>query len=64
MVFIENMIHSTPSVPYYKSFDFFPSQTSLGLTKFIEKYNSIFNTKQTYYQTIFNIRFNKTNFIF
>lgn len=39
-------------------------QTSLSSTKFIEKYSSIFNTKQIYYQTIFNVKFNKTNWIF
>jgi hypothetical protein len=40
-------------------YDFFSSQNYLSLTKFIEKYSSsIFNTKQTYYQNIFNIRFN------
>jgi hypothetical protein len=32
--------------------------------KFMEKYSSIFNTKQTYYQNIFNVRFNETNLIF
>ena len=29
----------TPSVSYYKTFDFFPSQILLSLTKFIEKFN-------------------------
>jgi hypothetical protein len=34
------------------------------LIKFIEKYSSIFNTKQIYYQNIFDTRFNKINFMF
>jgi ethylene receptor len=36
---------NTSSVSYYKSFDFFHSQFSSSLTKFIEKYSSIFNPK-------------------
>uniref|UniRef100_A0A0E0MG29 Uncharacterized protein n=1 Tax=Oryza punctata TaxID=4537 RepID=A0A0E0MG29_ORYPU len=48
----------------YKSFDFFLSQTYLSLIKFIEKYSSIFSRKQTYYQNIFNVRFNDINLIF
>ena len=51
-------------MPYMaKLFDFFPSQTSLRLFKFIEKYSSIFNTKQTYYENVFNIGFNYANLI-
>ena len=48
-------------VSYYKSFDFFLNQTFLSLINFIEKYINIFNMKQTYYQYIFNIKFNETN---
>ncbi len=32
---------ATLSVSYYKSFDFFPSQNVLSLTKFIEKFSNI-----------------------
>jgi hypothetical protein len=59
----EDTLYSTPSVSYYKLFDIFLSQTSLSLTKFIEKYTDIFDTKQTYYQNIFNIKFNETNLV-
>ena len=45
-------------VSYYESFEFFLSQTSLSLIKSVENYNNIFNTKQAYYQNIFNAKFN------
>lgn len=31
------------------------------MIKFIEKYNNIFDIKQTYYQNISNVNFNETN---
>ena len=40
-------IADTPSISYYKSFDFFLSQTFSSLTEFIAKYSNIFITKQT-----------------
>jgi hypothetical protein len=43
-VFSCSPVEKTPLFSYYKSFDFF-SQSSLGLTKFIEKINNIYNTK-------------------
>ena len=35
LVYVYVYIYTTPSISYYKSFDFFPSQTFLNLIKFI-----------------------------
>ena len=45
----------TPSVSYYNPFDFFIRQISLGLTKFIGKFSSIYNIKLASLNLILNI---------
>ena len=42
-------------------FDFGQSQTTPSLTKFVEKRSNIFNSRQIYYENVFNYRFNETN---
>ena len=37
---------NTPFLLYFKSFDFFLSQTEKSLTEFVEKYGNIYNTIQ------------------
>lgn len=37
-----------------------PNQTYLNLVKFVKKHSNVSNPKQTYYQDINNVKFNRT----
>ncbi|BAF24842.1 Os09g0343400 [Oryza sativa Japonica Group] len=49
---------------FVRALTFFLSQIYIILIKFTEKHDNIFNSKQTCYQNIFNIRFNGSNLMF
>ncbi len=44
---------------FYSPVWFFLSKIFLNLTKFTDKYNIIFNTKQTYYKKYIQFKFNE-----